>query len=340
MMRCVKCGEMKERTTDFFTTAHVHGDLEKWFENVFPLMSNCASRPCNACFVLMTRDRLRDTEGDGWLYNVLAHYKLPISWAKPFYALPVGVERCWATGGTLPFQKGSNAFSLGVNSTLLQTENTYDQNEGHDIKSVVPVYHFANCRQTVNGSDKTKVVIIPELRKAYTELYRRKIEAYQLGHTEMLKRGDMQAMKMKSREDFHHMSQNAKKSDKKRGLENNMLPARILAEVRAVHAICFTSGIIMETFSTRGGTRGPYDVHMDRIEDGFSLEPKGHVDTNVEFKCRLFNNEHYISPKDFLLLFLNQVLVPLPEDVRAQAQKEYDEMPCSSRDAWKHETDT
>jgi hypothetical protein len=152
----------------------------------------------------------------------------------------------------------------------------------------------------------------------------------------MVKLGDKRIKLMKVTADFDNMAQNSKKQDKKHGLRHNMSASRILDKVRGHHAICCISGIIMSSFSSNGGLRGPYDVHMDRLHDGFSTLPEGHVDTNVEFKCRLFNNEHQISRKDFLLVFLSQLLVPIPESVRALAQAEFESIPRSSRDAWTH----
>jgi hypothetical protein len=336
MISCAKCGVLKERTTDFFTAAGVNGDMEKWFSNPFPWMQNSATHPCNACWAVMRLEVDRDVNGDGWLRSLLRPYKLPLEWAQAFYDLADDQERCRATGGTLPFQKGSHAFSLSVNSTVIQKEAAYSRKKWHEEKFVEPVYRFANCMQTVCGPGGIKLVVIPSLRLAYAELYRRRIEAYQLGPAELKRRGDEQANRMKASADFEIVAQHARNSDRQWGLAYDMTSVRILDIVRAKHALCCTSGTIMETLSTNNGVRSPYDVHMDRIEDGFSPVPKGHVNNNVEFKCRLFNNDQHISPKDFLLLFLNQKLVPLPLDVRLLAQSEYDAMPSSQRDAWKH----
>ena len=336
MQRCVKCGEVKERTTDFFSAGTVGANLDTWFSKLFPSLRNGPKTPCNMCFAKISLSRVRDIEGDGWLRSLLTPYKLPIEWGKWFYTLPPGVERCWATGGTLPFQKGSNSFSLSVNSKAIQTVGAYSQTRAHAMEDVVPVYFFANCRQTVGGPNKTKVIVIPSLREAFAELYRRMNEAFQAGRAAMEARGDEQAMNMNAWTDFMVMTRNAMIYDKKRDLENDMSRDRLLDMVAEQHAICSTTGIVMTSITTSGGVRGPFDVHMDRINDGCSLEPAGHVATNIELKCRLFNSEHNVTRKDFLLLFLNQVLVPVPENVRQLAQAEYDAIPCSPRDAWKH----
>ena len=336
LQRCVTCGEAKERTTDFFTAQNVYGDLEKWFSRPFPSMSNSPGRPCNACWAVKERKRMHDVEGDAWLWKIAKRYNLSIEWVKQQYTMPTGVQRCWATGGTLGYMKGSNAFSLGVNDTVIQTEGTYSQYNCHNIEDVVAVYRFANCRQTVDGANETKVVIIPSLRDAYTELYRRVSEALRVGRAEMENRGDVQAMKMKAKKDFSDMACNAKRRDTERGLVNNMSSVRVLETVRTQHAICSTTGVIMTSFSASGGFRGPFDVHMDRLDDGYSLEPKGHIATNIELKIRMLNNDYHITRKDFLLLFMNQTLLPVPDDVMAIARAEYDAIPCSARDEWKH----
>ena len=146
-------------------------------------------------------------------------------------------------------------------------------------------------------------------------------------------------MKMKASADFGGMVDTAKYNDKRKKLRNNMRCVMVLDIVRAQHAICSTTGVILTSFSASGGVRGPFDVHMDRINDSYSPVPDGHVAANLELKCRLLNNKRHITRKDFLLLFLNQVLVTVPEDVRQLAGAEYDAIPCSPRDAWKHEHD-
>ena len=336
LLSCVNCKVAKERTTDFYTANNVNGDLDKWFSRPFPSLCNYAGRPCNACHALTTRVRDRDVEGGGWLRSLLHRYELPTDWAIYFYTLPAGAERCWATGGTLNYMKGSNSFSLSVNSTVVQTKCKYSQKKSHAIEDLVAVYQFANCRQTVPGPNGTKTVVIPSLRDAWTELYRRTIEAYRVGRVEMDKRGDEQVMKMKRKADFHKMVQSAKLNDSKRGLDNDMSSLRVLDTVRGHHGICSITGIITTTFSASGGVRGPFDVHLDRIDDAYSLKPKGHVADNIELKIRLLNNTHQITRKDFLMLFLNQVLEPVPEYVRQLARAEYDTIPCNVRDAWRH----
>jgi len=337
LLRCAKCDELKERTTDYFTANNVRGNLDKWFISPFPSMRNSISHPCNACWSQLSLDRDRDFEGDGWLLSHVSNYSVTIEWAKKLYELPVRAERCWATGGTLPFQKGINAFALGINSTVIQTEGKYSGKKAHDAADIVPVYQFSNVRQTVAGPKGTKVVIIPSLREAFADMYRQVIASFKLQRAELVNLGKERVNNMKTSVDFGGITSAARQNDKKNCLYNNMSSSRVLDMVRAQHAICCTSGIIMTSFSASGGVRGPFDVHMDRINDlTNSSVPKGHVDTNVEFKCRLFNNVRSITRKDFLLLFLNQVLVPLTEDVRALAKKEYDAMPCSTRDAWNH----
>ena len=338
MQRCVKCREMKERTTEFFNaeTSNFVGNWNGWFDRSFPKLHNSASYPCRTCWASMLRVRNGDVDGDGWLRCMTDNYKhLTIDWARPFYNMPDGVQRCWATGGTLHFQKGSNAFSISVNGITLQT-GKYNVNNGHSAKDVVPVYAFANCTQTVRGPACTKVAVIPSLRKAYAEVYVQVISAFRMGRAELEKRGDAAAMKMKAWKDFGGISMRAKNYDLLKKLNNDMPPGLVLNIVRSQHAICNTTGIILTTFSSSGGVRGPFDVHMDRINDASSPVPEGHVPTNLELKCRLLNNRRHITRKDFLLLFLNQVLVPVPEDVRQLALAEYDAIPRSPRDAWKH----
>jgi hypothetical protein len=339
MMKCVGCDEVKERTTDFFTADKVLGDLEKWFSRLFPRLNNFASYPCNSCWAQKSLLRIKDIKGDGWLLNNLVQYpNVKLEWAKSQFEIPEGEEKCWATGCTLPFQKGSNAFALSVNSIKIQVDKKYSRNNDHEKEDITFVYRWANCRQTVQGQNQTKVVIIPSLRLAYTAMFEMVKESFDIGPLEIKKLGDEMARKMRAYADFGAMVRIAKQDDKKRGfdIKHNLTVKKFLKAVKKQNAICSTSGIVMTSFSACG-KRGPFDVHMDRIEDATnSANPKGHVAENVEFKCRLFSNACTITRKDFLLVFLNQLLVPLPDHVRALAQAEYDAMPCNARDAWKH----
>jgi hypothetical protein len=340
MMVCVKCGEMKERTPDNFHPNKAGRTMKKWFSDDFPWMNNSARFPCRPCKAHLLRVRNNDPGGDAYLVRLVGRHKnISLEWAKQWFDLAAGALRCPATGGTLPFQKGNNAFSLGINSTALQFDTKYTLENKHALDDVEPCYQFANCMQTVTGPNKNKVVIIPSLREAYTELYKRVIETFEVGRAETELRGDETAKRMKATADFNHMTQSARKTDKKRGfyIDNNVSAVRVLDMVRLKHAVCCITGIVMTSFSASGGVRGPFDVHMNRIEDAWnSSDPKGHVEGNIEFTVRMFNNNRHISRKDFILLFLNQVLVPLPERVRTLAKEEYDAIPCSSRDAWKH----
>ena len=253
--------------------------------------------------------------------------KYLVNSAITYFDMPSSVEQCWATGGTLDFQEGNHSFSRGVHNTVVQTERTKYGSENDEL--MVQVYQFANCRQTVHGPGRTKVVVIPSLRDAYAEIYRQAIEAFVVGREEMEKRGDARAAKM-AWADFRLMAFIAKRMDAARGFDNDMSGARMLELVRAQHAICSITGVVMTSMSTNGDVRGPFDVCMD------SMVSKGHVAADVELKIRLLRGVHNITRKDFLRLFLNQVLVPVPEAVRQLASAEYDAMPCSARDAWNH----
>ena len=93
LLRCVKCMEVKERTTDFFSANNVNGDMDKWYSRPFPSMCNHQGYPCRVCMVLLSRDRSRDVDGDGWLRKLLGTYKLPLEWGIRLYTLSDGLER-------------------------------------------------------------------------------------------------------------------------------------------------------------------------------------------------------------------------------------------------------
>jgi hypothetical protein len=150
--------------------------------------------------------------------------------------------------------------------------------------------------------------------------------------------GDIHASKMRA-SDFINCTKRARENDAEKKLDNDVSKEMLLELVRDQHARCATSGVFMTTLSTSGGVRGPFDVHMDRLDDASSAVPKGHTVANVaqNVKGRLFNNMYNITRKDFLLVFLNQIAVELPPTVRQLALADYYSIEPSDRDAWPHE---
>ena len=121
LMQCVNCKMWKERTTDYFTAAHVNNGVESWFtRRVFPVLKNSASRACNDCWRQKSNKEQRDTTtDDGWLQTLIGRYKeIPPDEFRRQFDIPRGAKTCSVTGSTLPFQKGLGPFVLGVNSKV------------------------------------------------------------------------------------------------------------------------------------------------------------------------------------------------------------------------------
>lgn len=362
-MQCVGCGEWKERTTDYFLANGVNGDLSAWFQKEWPWFQMGKQRPCKTCIARKLAERYDDVDGDGWIRHIMLKYtsvhepltdaekeqykisnktskRIPktdhgIRWANTQYTS----GRCAVTGFTLPFQKiKRNAFSMSVNGKHVQPGKYTQRHAADDIE---PVLAFANCPQSVEGEydvdgKRTKVVIIPSLRDAFAQLYTLKIKTYTVGNAATMAEGTRRAAHM-TVDDFKNVTMHGVHKDKLQGLENDqsLTPTVVLERVRSQHGLCCITGVPFTTRSTNGGHLGPFDMHCDRIEDATNSDaPKGHVLGNVEFKIRLLNNRYQLTKKDFLLVFLNQNLVPLPDDVRALAQADYDAEPRSPRDQW------
>jgi hypothetical protein len=337
MLTCDVCGVSKERTTDNFTADNVTrngGTLDTWYAKQFPSMHNSAGQGCDDCFAAKLMIRNRDIVGDGHALHILGHYsKLSLDWMNEQKMLP-----CAATGSTLPYIEGPGPFGFGINSRIIQVDEKYTLKANHDVADCEGVFRFANVTQSVPGPKGTKVIVIESLRGAFNDLYTMMTTNYLRGQVETDRLGDIHASKMRA-SDFYRCTYNAKQWDAKKKLDNDVSKELLLELVRDQHARCATSGVFMTSLSTSGGVRGPFDVHMDRIDDASSAVPKGHTVANVaqNVKGRLFNNDYNITRKDFLLVFLNQVSVELPPTVRQLALAEYYSIEPSGRDAWPHD---
>jgi hypothetical protein len=337
MLTCDVCGVSKERTTDNFTAngvTHNGGTLETWIAKQFPPMNNGAGRGCDDCWAAKALIRDRDIVGDGHALSILGHYsKLSLDWMNEQKMLP-----CAATGSTLPYIEGPGPFGFGINSRIIQVDEKYTLKADHDAADCEGVFRFANVTQSVRGPNGTKVIVIESLRGAFNDLYTMMNTNYLRGQEETDRLGDIHASKMRA-SDFTKCTKNARENDAKQKLDNDISKEMLLELVRDQHARCATSGVFMTSLSTSGGVRGPFDVHMDRIDDASSAVPKGHTVANVaqNVKGRLFNNRYNITRKDFLLVFLNQIAVELPPTVRQLALADYYSIEPSDRDAWPHD---
>ncbi len=337
ILTCSVCDIPKERTTDNFTADHVTdngGTLDTWFAKQFPPMHNGAGRGCDDCFAAKAMIRQRDIVGDGNALSILGPYSnLSLDWMKEQKMLP-----CAATGSTLPYIEGPGPFGFGINSRIIQIDEKYTRKADHDVDNCEGVFRFANVVQSVPGPKGTKVIVIESLRGAFNDMYTMMITNYLVGPLETDRLGDIHASKMRA-SDFTNCTKRARENDAKKKLDNDVSKEMLLELVRDQHARCATSGVFMTTLSTSGGVRGPFDVHMDRIDDASSAVPKGHTVANVaqNVKGRLFNGNYNITRKDFLLVFLNQISVELPPPVRQLALADYYSIESSARDAWPHE---
>jgi hypothetical protein len=337
MLTCVVCEISKERTTDNFTADNVTrngGTLATWYAKQFPSMHNCASYGCDDCHAVKSLIRDRDIVGDGHALSILGNYsKLSLDWMNEQKLIP-----CAATGSTLPYIDGPGPFGFGINSRTIQIDEQYTQKADHDVADCEGVFRFANVRQSVPGPKGTKVIVIESLSGAFNDLYTMMNTNYLRGQAETDRLGDIHASKMRAA-DFKICTKSAREDDAKKKLDNDISKEMLLKLVRDQHARCATSGVFMTTLSTSGGVRGPFDVHMDRIDDASSAVPKGHTVANVaqNVKGRLFNNCYNITRKDWLLVFLNQIAVELPPTVRQLALADYYSIESSARDAWPHD---
>lgn len=95
-----------------------------------------------------------------------------------------------------------------------------------------------------------------------------------------------------------------------------MTSENIITALRACGMRCKISGVLVSIEN-----KNARKVHLDRIVNSI-----GHIMTNVEVKIHLFSGPDKLTRKMFLLVFLNQTLVELSNEVRAKAQADYDKL--------------
>ena len=222
---------------------------------------------------------------------------------------------------------------------MVKLDEPHDENKNHGLEDIEFVFRFVNVTQTVRGPDDTKVFAIENLTTAWTEVFTRMVEAFEVGVEEMRRRGDENVKRMRARDDFHSGSNNAGRDDKEHGRHYDSQPTLRLNFVRAHHGLCQTTGVLLTTRTLNALASpgkppfGPFDAHFDRIDD-----EKGHsfAENNLEVKIRLLNGSCHVTRKDVLLVFLTQCHVPIPAGVSAKALAEYTQLPCTSLDGCPH----
>jgi hypothetical protein len=335
---CPLCVVFREATTDNFSANNVsrHGDMDGWFDH-FPHSFYCGtSRGCNQCFAHKLRVRDNDAEGDGLIRHIMGNYpelhvvltdaekiayaneckkrtgrtlcKVPytdggVRWLKRHLG-----KECWATGFTMNAQIiKSHPLNPSPNGLDLH-EHGYSTKTGHAPERTVAVAKFANVRQ--HG--------IPDLREAFTTMYRTMVADWRKTPEERFKDEDEMLKTIeidKLPRVITNIASNSLQADKKKGRECDLKTgADVVKRLKAVRMRCHTSGVLLSVES------GWNKAHGDRIDDDI-----GHVDGNLEWKCALFSEETRLTRKQFLHGFLHQQKrVDIPDAMRAELEIEYE----------------
>ena len=331
---CPLCKIFKEATTDNFTTNNIsfYKDKGGWISH-FPHSFQLGSHGCNQCFAQKLAVRDNDTDGDGYIRNIMRNYpqlheKLTPE-EKAAYAsaykertgqtlksvprTDAGVrwftahlgEECWATGFTILSKPVvGHPFNPSPNGLDIQVEG-YSQKKGHSPDRTVAVCAFVNIRQ---GSTN-----IPNLREAYITLYETMVadwlktpEEHETEEDEVIKTIN----KSRLPDVICRVASNSLQSDTEKGRACDLRTgADVVVRLKAVRMRCHTSGVLMSAES------GWNKVHADRIDDDI-----GHVDGNIEWKCALFNSDYRVTREQFLRGFLQQTRVAIPDAMRAQIE--------------------
>jgi hypothetical protein len=170
----------------------------------------------------------------------------------------------------------------------------------------VAVCAFANIRQ---GSTN-----IPDLRKAYATLYETMVADWLKTPEERMMEEDevIKTIENPIPLVICNVANSSKREDTKKGHECDLkTSADVVVRLKAVRMRCHTSGVLLSAES------GWNKVHGDRIDNAL-----GHVDGNIEWKCALFMADYRLTRDQFLLGFLQQTRVAVPEAMRAQLESE------------------
>ena len=331
---CPLCKIFKEATTDNFTANNVsyYKDKGGWFSH-FPHSFKLGSYGCQQCFARKTAVRDNDTDGNGYIRNIMVKYpqlhvkmtaeekaayasahkertgqtlkKVPQTDAGVrWFTAHLGKE-CWATGFTMlskpvvghPFNPSPNGLDIQVDG--------YSAKTGHAPDRTVAVCAFVNIRQ---GSTN-----IPDLREAWDTLFQtmvadwmKTIEEHKTEEEEVFKTIN----KSKLPKVITSVANDSKREDTKKGRACDLKTgADVVVRLKAVRMRCHTSGVLMSAES------GWNKVHADRIDNAI-----GHVDGNIEWKCALFMSDYRLTREHFLRGFLQQTRVAIPAGMRLQIE--------------------
>lgn len=344
-MQCVSCLQWKERTSDNFKAEVGDEGKVRWFTDSiagYECFANSQSCPCNVCFSEKT-----------WIWSITHRYTglhppknssysdTPIGWFKYKWD---NFDFCSVTG--LPksfFELGPNRKNgISVNSIVLDKfqGRKYSQ-KNHKPETTELCAVFANV---IQGET------VPLLD--WSPLYENLINLIQ--SNDEFERFEEETMIETARENWSSNPQEngvttIPKIDKtlyQKQLLECHLP-QILIHMVNGHLIadrnskrhnphtkpelkkiyfdllieqgfrCATSKMMMTI------EKGPYRFSFDRIDNNF-----GHISGNIQVVCRILNPGHggNMNLKRFLHIFLSQVVVDVPNDVRDLVSNWYDEL--------------
>ena len=332
---CPLCKIFKQATTDNFTANHVSSYNNKggWIDH-FPHSFKLGSYGCNQCWARKLAIRDNDTDGEGYIRTIMHKYpqlhvaltpaekeayasaykartgqtltKVPrTDGGVRWFTAQLGKE-CWATGfAMLSKPVKGHPFNPSPNGLDIQ-EGGYSQKKGHAPDRTVAVCAFVNVQQGATN--------IPNLRKAYITLYETMVADWLKTPEERETEEDEVFKTIESPIPMVicHVASHSLEADTKKGRECDLRTgADVVVRLKAVRMRCHTSGVLMSAES------GWNKVHADRIDNDI-----GHVDGNMELKCTLFVADYRLTREQFLLGFLQQTRVAIPDGMRAQLERE------------------
>lgn len=326
IMMCVSCNIFKPRTPEFFDINH-GGKNAHNLEPGHEYLHNSKSRPCKKCFSVSDQ-KYRATE-DGFIMNLLNNYPLlSVTW---FYE-------------TLKKQGGKGLISNKKMKFTTNGEYCLGIHRKYNVKEHIP----ENCFLEIQEMNVQQGDGIPDLFEAWKSIYRHFVSSFEKNDkTDYLQKfqeqyhlkpndigifyADGNNLYNKARRAKHfptilrrkigdHLDADINKNrfqlppNVSRAQFINMVYPNAIVQLEKQKARCgYTNvGLTIENSWTR--------FSFERIKNDLPHFTSDGKLPNCILICRLFNAPRQLSTRKILDIFLNQILVEVPIEVREKTQ--------------------
>ena len=364
-MSCKECGELKQRTSEYFShrITQVDGGKESFLDMFAsrPSGHEALGQPCNKCRNSKCRKRHKPriaTSMEQYARRICSGY--PQLWA-PLTAEEI--EKFKARGVPIPEHDGGlkwfmrNVIECHITKVCSSDGSHYTIKFGHPLSPSVSciadrknhqgryidakgdmhtqehcrlAFAFTNIQQgqMIKGVYEAT---IPDLPAAYYELFARMLEWYNQTPQERIAE-EAKACALLKKSGYGVGNKSFLWRIVRRTRENDRarkLPNNI--GMRACRQCLLKVRLRCPSKLIMSLEPGPFRAHADRIEDSITGSPgAGHTVDNVEFKIYLFSNKYKLTRKQLLWVLLNQGHIELTQHQRDLVAAEYESLPDPS----------